>query len=146
MPRSSTCQSNSLERIEMHVMARMIRRRLELGWTRKVFAHRISSGDKLPRSEVQIRKYDSGRDRMYSALLHEIATALEVELDYFFEDVECEVDTDAIPHLSMILGLEKDFMKMGPKMQKQICNLALRDDGLVHKKRRRTTKCRSRIV
>ena len=67
--------------IEMQIGARVCLRRLSLGMLQVDLARAIGKGDR------QVEKYESGRNRISGRMLFLIAEALDVPVDYFFEEI-----------------------------------------------------------
>jgi len=75
--------------VDVHVGQRIRRRRWMLGITQQQL------GDAVGIKFQQIQKYETGMNRVSASRLYDIATALEVPVAFFFEDVVDEVDADA---------------------------------------------------
>ena len=65
--------------IDVHLGARLRRRRLELGLSQQDLAVAIDV------TFQQVQKYERGANRLSAARLHRAARALRVPLDHFFE-------------------------------------------------------------
>lgn len=74
--------------VDMHVGKRIRHRRWLKGMTQQQLAECV--GIKFQ----QIQKYETGANRVSASRLWDIATALEVEISFFFEGIETE-ETDA---------------------------------------------------
>ena len=67
------------KRVDFHVGERIRERHAELGLTQE------DLGRTLQISYQQIQKYETGANRVSAGRLFEIATALSVEIAYFFD-------------------------------------------------------------
>lgn len=74
--------------VDMHVGRRIRHRRWLKGMTQQQLAECV--GIKFQ----QIQKYETGANRVSASRLWDIATALEVEISFFFEGIESQ-ETDA---------------------------------------------------
>jgi transcriptional regulator with XRE-family HTH domain len=68
--------------VDLEVARRIRERRLELGMTQQQVAELVGV------TYQQVRKYETGINRVSAGLLHRIAQALGVEVGYFFADVD----------------------------------------------------------
>lgn len=66
--------------VDVHVGVRLRARRLQLGMTQEQLA------DSVGLTFQQIQKYERGVNRMGASRLWEVARALDVRLDYFYQD------------------------------------------------------------
>ncbi len=71
--------------VDMHVGARLRQRRTLLGMTQ------TDLGDALGMSFQQVQKYEKGTNRISSSRLFRLTRALDVSIEYFFEDMPPEV-------------------------------------------------------
>ena len=74
--------------VDVHVGKRIRHRRWLVGMTQQQLAEHV--GIKFQ----QIQKYETGANRVSASRLWDIATALEVEISFFFEGIESQ-ETDA---------------------------------------------------
>jgi len=79
--------------IDCHVGARLRLRRLQLGLTQEELGVSIGRGFK------QIRKYEQGQNRIKAGMLYQLALALDVDVEYFFEGLDAPADVIDLPHL-----------------------------------------------
>jgi transcriptional regulator with XRE-family HTH domain len=80
------------KRVDFHVGERIRERRAELGLTQE------DLGRTLQISYQQIQKYETGANRVSAGRLFEIATALSVEIAYFFDGYETGLPAEPLPH------------------------------------------------
>ncbi len=71
--------------VDMHVGARVRQRRVLLGMTLTDLA------DAMGMSFQQVQKYERGTNRIGAGRLYDLARALDVSIEYFFEDMPPEV-------------------------------------------------------
>ena len=80
-------------RIDQHVGERIRQRRTELGLTQEQLAAALDV------SYQQIQKYETGANRISAGRIFEIARKLGVDVGYFFEKLDAELDRpDRIEH------------------------------------------------
>jgi transcriptional regulator with XRE-family HTH domain len=72
------------DEVDRAVARRIRRRRVALGMTQQQIA------ELLEVTYQQAHKYEAGRSRIPAGRLHEIARALGVEVEYFFEEIDPE--------------------------------------------------------
>jgi transcriptional regulator with XRE-family HTH domain len=107
MPRKSNSE------LDTFIGARLRMRRLMLGMSQEAL------GEKLSLTFQQIQKYEKGTNRVSASRLYELAQALDVPVQYFFDGVSAEDEAvlhEAIAedaHLSLFL----DFVSSGQGIQ-----------------------------
>jgi transcriptional regulator with XRE-family HTH domain len=82
--------AGSTKRVDQLVGERIRARRTELGLTQEQLA------DALGVSYQQIQKYETGANRISAGRLFEIARKLDVDLAFFFEHAEDELDLPGV--------------------------------------------------
>lgn len=88
--------------IDVHVGKRIKTRRLVRGWTQEDLAKAVDL------SFQQVQKYERGSNRVSACRLYELAKALSVPIQYFFDEYESEpANQDA---LGMSGGLREQSM------------------------------------
>lgn len=75
--------------VDVHVGLRLRMRRAQVGMSQPIL------GEKLGITFQQIQKYERGANRVSASMLYEIATALQTEIAYFFEDMPETSDPSA---------------------------------------------------
>lgn len=106
--------------VDRAVGARVATRRLALGLSQTALAQNIGV------SFQQVQKYESGRNRISSSRLSEIAAALDVPMTYFFKgvtaDASRQIDPPIVtPWANELISLEAD---LPPSARKLILNMA----------------------
>jgi len=86
--------------IDRFVGARIRERRTLLGLSQRDLAERIG----LPTQQM-VAKYERGENAVSASRLYEIASALGVSVDYFFERIEQGAAAQLPAHLPMLLNL-----------------------------------------
>ena len=110
--------------IDHFVSLRIRQRRIMLGLTQQQMAQLIGV------TYQQAHKYETGINRIAAGRLHQIAQALGVNIDYFFEDVEPEkkdpqTSAELMPQQRMLLEFARNFNDItNKKHQDALCNLA----------------------
>ena len=79
--------------VDIHVGARIRRRRVLLGLSQEQLAHGISL------TFQQLQKYENGANRVSSSRLYQLARLLGVSISFFFDDMPAEISGKA-PGLS----------------------------------------------
>ncbi len=77
--------------VDVHVGARVRLRRTLLGMTQS------GLGDALGLTFQQVQKYEHGTNRISASRLYEMSRALDVPIEYFFEDMSPEVAASPLP-------------------------------------------------
>jgi len=109
------------EASDRHVGARILQRRRTLGLTRQRLAQLIGV------TQAQTYKYERGANRISAGQLYQVARALNVGIDYFFEGIESgEIPSDElIPQGKLMLKLARNFLAIPVRRhQEAIVSLA----------------------
>ena len=114
--------------IDLHLGKRLRRRRRLLGLTQQQLASAV--GVRFQ----QIQKYECGANRISAARLWELAEALEVPINYFYEGLEAEAaaDTanDAVKRSEQVLArketldLVRAYYRLGERPRRRLLDLA----------------------
>ena len=114
--------------IDLHLGKRLRRRRRLLGLTQQQLASAV--GVRFQ----QIQKYECGANRISAARLWELAEALEVPINYFYEGLEAETSTDAandaVKRSEQVLArketldLVRAYYKLGERPRRRLLDLA----------------------
>ncbi|EPY01921.1 helix-turn-helix domain-containing protein [Magnetospirillum fulvum] len=94
---------NRANDIDRHVGARIRERRIMLGLSQQQMA------DLIGVTYQQAHKYERGINRISSGRLYEIAQALSVPVNYFFEGIETNRASDLNARQRMCLELARNF-------------------------------------
>ena len=107
MPRKSNSELDS------YIGARLRMRRLMLGMSQEAL------GEKLSLTFQQIQKYEKGTNRVSASRLYELAQALDVPVQYFFDGISAE--DEAVLHEAIAedarLSPFLDFVSSGQGIQ-----------------------------
>lgn len=76
--------------VDVYVGHRLKTRRSELGISQTAL------GEKIGVTFQQVQKYERGANRISASMLYDIATALSVQIAYFFEDIPDRSVGDAV--------------------------------------------------
>ena len=113
--------------IDLHLGKRLRRRRRLLGLTQQQLASAV--GVRFQ----QIQKYECGANRISAARLWELAEALEVPINYFYEGLEAEAGSDATEAVKRseqvlarkeTLDLVRAYYKLGERPRRRLLDLA----------------------
>ena len=91
MARGSQAASEAFRPIDRHVGRRIRARRNERGLSQNRLAETIGV------TFQQVQKYERGANRVVASRLYDLAVALDVPVDYFFEDAPAEALEDSAP-------------------------------------------------
>ncbi|SNB61352.1 Transcriptional regulator, contains XRE-family HTH domain [Arboricoccus pini] len=105
------------------VSLRIRQRRIMLGLTQQHMAELIGV------TYQQAHKYETGINRISAGRLYQIAQALGVEVNYFFEDLDASggkrQPPEMMPQQRMLLELARNFANIpSRKHQEALCNMA----------------------
>ena len=104
--------------IDRFVGNRMRARRTMLGLTQQQMA------DIIGVTYQQAHKYEKGVNRIASGRLFQIASALGVEVGFFFEGINEAGDFAPSPQQRMLLELARNFIAMSNRRQQEaVCHL-----------------------
>ena len=114
--------------IDLHLGKRLRRRRRLLGLTQQQLASAV--GVRFQ----QIQKYECGANRISAARLWELAEALEVPINYFYEGLEAEAanegGSEAVKRSEQVLArketldLVRAYYKLGERPRRRLLDLA----------------------
>lgn len=116
--------------IDLHLGKRLRRRRRLLGLTQQQLASAV--GVRFQ----QIQKYECGANRISAARLWELAEALEVPINYFYEGLEAEAApdaanaNDAVKRSEQVLArketldLVRAYYRLGERPRRRLLDLA----------------------
>ena len=107
------------EEVDLHLARRIRHRRHMLGLSQQELGARIGV------SSYQVCKYETGENRVAAAQLHALATALQVEIGYFYEGYG-EASRQGSPTSSdrLVMELTRSFLAIpDPHLQEALCRL-----------------------
>lgn len=126
-----------VEAIDLHIGKRLRRRRRLLGFTQQQLAETV--GVRFQ----QIQKYECGANRITASRLFELARAVNVPVQYFFDGlVEVQTATPAANDTEVLPGdvfsqretleLVRAYYKLGERPRRRLLDLAkaLETDGI----------------
>ncbi len=110
--------------VDVHVGNRIRLRRTILGYSQQFMAR------KLGLTFQQVQKYEKGCNRVGASRLWDISKVLKVPMDFFFEDMDKEVESQSPMMLTMpdnesvtMLSEEADEMDLDPMKRKETLEL-----------------------
>ncbi len=80
------------KKVDAHVGAQIRQRRIMLGMTQEQLAQTLNI------SYQQVQKYETGANRVSAGRLYDIAGKLDVDIAFFFEDIEPSTERGRLPH------------------------------------------------
>ncbi len=83
---------NIARRVDAYVGSRIRERRTAMGLTQENLASALEI------SYQQVQKYEAGTNRVSAGRLYEIARKLDVEVSYFYEELDPEQDVPPLDH------------------------------------------------
>jgi transcriptional regulator with XRE-family HTH domain len=105
--------------IDRHVSARIRERRIMLGITQQTLAQQVGV------TYQQEHKYERAIDRISAGRLHQIARALGVSVDFFYEGLGTDQAPVLGPRERRTLEIAKVFGEISdPAVQEAVANLA----------------------
>ena len=105
--------------VDLHVGQRIRERRIMLGLTQQQFAQRVGI------TYQQTHKYEVGVNRISAGRLYHVAQALQVEIGYFFENLDTPALSEAPERQRAMLELARSFANQpSRKHQEALCQLA----------------------
>ena len=105
--------------VDRFVGMKMRERRIMLGLTQQQIAELIGV------TYQQAHKYEKGINRVAAGRLYNIAQALGVDINYFFDGMEAEQQFKPTPQQRLLLELARNFIGMPSRRhQEAMCNLA----------------------
>jgi transcriptional regulator with XRE-family HTH domain len=105
--------------VDKHVAAKIRQRRIMLGLTQQQLAELIGV------TYQQAHKYETGLNRLSAGRLHEVAQALGVGVEYFFEGLAEPAVAELTDRQRAMLELSRNFASMPNRAyQAAICDVA----------------------
>ena len=83
---------NIARRVDAHVGARIRERRTAMGLTQENLASALEI------SYQQVQKYEAGTNRVSAGRLYEISRKLDVDVSYFYEELDPDQDVAPLHH------------------------------------------------
>jgi len=102
--------------IDIHVGERLRLRRMLLGLSQEALAHVLGL------TFQQIQKYESGTNRIGASRLYDLSRALEVPVDYFYEEMPPQVMAASPRHMT-VPGNEPDLPVAAPLNSREALDL-----------------------
>jgi transcriptional regulator with XRE-family HTH domain len=116
-PQRSTRRAKGRD-IDRHVGRRIRSQRILLGLSHQDLAERIGI------TCQQEHNYEKGMSSIAAARLYVIAKALDVNVDFFFQDVDVNESVEPAPQQRMLLELARSFLALPNREQQEaICAL-----------------------
>lgn len=104
--------------VDVHVGSRLRLRRTILGLSQEAL------GEALGLTFQQIQKYERGTNRIGASRLYDLARALEVDIEYFYEEMPPEVEAASPRHMAMAeRGIEPPVQRLDPMSKRETLEL-----------------------
>jgi transcriptional regulator with XRE-family HTH domain len=119
-------RARSTHALELHVGQRIRQRRIMLGMTQQQLAREVGI------TYQQAHKYESGINRVSAGRLYQIAQVLQVDPNYFYENLREESPRPLNPRERISLDLARSFAKIrSDRRQEAVAHLvrSLADRG-----------------
>ncbi len=125
---------NIARRVDAYVGARIRERRTAMGLTQENLASALEI------SYQQVQKYEAGTNRVSAGRLYEIARKLDVDVSYFYEELDPEQDVAPLDHggkSRAVIELVQNFAEItDPDLRASINGLV---KSLANRRRRSTS-------
>ncbi|MEI6187539.1 MAG: helix-turn-helix transcriptional regulator [Alphaproteobacteria bacterium] len=99
-------KNNDINHIDPHIGQKIYSLRLAMGMSRQEL------GDQIGVTHQQCQKYEKGTNRVSAGRLALIAKALNKPIDYFYADINKDVESVITHHQRMCIELSRNFMKI----------------------------------
>lgn len=104
--------------VDVYVGSRLRLRRTSLGLSQEAL------GEALGLTFQQIQKYERGTNRIGASRLYDLARALEVDIEYFYEAMPPEVEAASPRHMAMAeRGIEPPVQRLDPMSKRETLDL-----------------------
>ncbi len=111
--------STDTQELEKHVGQRIRQRRIMLGLTQQELARMVGI------TYQQAHKYERGINRISAGRLYHVANVLQVDLRYFFDDLQSDESEELSRRERMRLDLARNFSRISDiRKQEAIAQLA----------------------
>ena len=123
------------KQVDAHVGKRIRKRRTSMGLTQENLAHALEL------SYQQLQKYETGATRVSAGRLYEVATCLDTDISFFFEDMELTFPDEPMEHggkSRSTINLVRDFSDIDdPSVRSAVSGLVKAISGMTsgHKTR-----------
>jgi len=99
-------KNNDINHIDTHIGQKIYSLRLAMGMSRQEL------GDQIAVTHQQCQKYEKGTNRVSAGRLALIAKVLNKPIDYFYADINKDVESVITHHQRMCIELSRNFMKI----------------------------------
>ncbi len=99
-------KNNDINHIDTHIGQKIYSLRLAMGMSRQEL------GDQIGVTHQQCQKYEKGTNRISAGRLALIAKVLNKPIDYFYSDINKDVESVITHHQRMCIELSRNFMKI----------------------------------
>lgn len=99
-------RSDYINHVDKHIGQKIYSLRLAMGMSRQEL------GEKIGVTHQQCQKYEKGTNRVSAGRLALIAKVLGKPIDYFYEDINKDVNLMNTHHQRMCIEISRNFMKI----------------------------------
>ena len=99
-------KNNDINHIDTHIGQKIYSLRLAMGMSRQEL------GDQIGVTHQQCQKYEKGTNRVSAGRQALIAKVLNKPIDYFYTDINKDVESVITHHQRMCIELSRNFMKI----------------------------------
>jgi transcriptional regulator with XRE-family HTH domain len=109
-------KNDDIKHIDTHIGQKIYSLRLAMGMSRQEL------GDRIGVTHQQCQKYEKGTNRVSAGRLVLIAKVLNKPIDYFYSDIDKEVESVTTHHQRMCIEISRNFMKIKSSMHQDAVN------------------------
>ena len=113
-------KNNDINHIDTHIGQKIYSLRLAMGMSRQEL------GDQIGVTHQQCQKYEKGTNRVSAGRLALIAKALNKPIDYFYADINKDVESVITHHQRMCIELSRNFMKIKNSIYQDAVNTLIK--------------------
>ncbi len=109
-------KNDDINHIDTHIGQKIYSLRLAMGMSRQEL------GDQIGVTHQQCQKYEKGTNRVSAGRLALIAKVLNKPIDYFYSDINKDVESVSTHHQRMCIELSRNFMKIKSSIYQDAVN------------------------
>jgi transcriptional regulator with XRE-family HTH domain len=113
-------KSDHIKHIDSHIGQKIYSLRLAMGMSRQ------DLGEKIGVTHQQCQKYEKGTNRISAGRLALIAKVLGKPVEYFYEDINKDVENVNTHHQRMCIEVARNFMKIKNSIHQNAVNTLVR--------------------
>ena len=109
-------KNDDINHIDTHIGQKIYSLRLAMGMSRQEL------GDQIGVTHQQCQKYEKGTNRVSAGRLALIAKVLNKPIDYFYSDINKDIESVSTHHQRMCIELSRNFMKIKSSIYQDAVN------------------------